>query len=36
MWVDRRTFLRRVGAGLVVAGIAGATRGALARTGATR
>jgi len=26
MWGDRRTFLRRVGASLVFAGIAGATR----------
>jgi nicotinamidase/pyrazinamidase len=36
MWVDRRTFLRRAGAGLVVAGIAGATRGALAQTGSNK
>src|SRR6185436_19306647 len=36
MWGDRRTFLRRAGASLVVAGIAGATRDALAQTGGAK
>lgn len=36
MWGDRRTFLRRAGVGLVVAGIGGATRAALAQTGSSK
>jgi len=36
MWDDRRTFLRRAGMSLVVAGIAGATRDAIAQTGSKK
>src|SRR5262245_46982300 len=36
MWGDRRTFLRRAGMSLVVAGIASATRHAIAQTGSKK